>query len=89
MGKNRVRILFVILWAACTMLALLWGLRIDWPDYSHVNYGLPLAWSTHVLNTLAGPVDIWHVDLTILFVDLLIWHGILLVALAIEILRAR
>ena len=58
MCKSKVLILFMILWTVSTVLALLWGFKIVWPDYDHVNYGLPLAWSTHVLSTFAGPVDI-------------------------------
>ena len=62
--------LFIVFWVGFTILALTWGLVFDWPDYYHVNYGFPFMWATHTLNTIAGPVDIWHVNLQALVFNL-------------------
>ena len=89
MRREKVLILFVVLWTACTPLALLWGFRIDWPDNYHIDYGLPVIWSTHILNSLVGPVDIWHVSIPALLTDLLLWHVILVAVVAIVMLRTE
>jgi len=86
MVKPLVVVAFVIIWSTLTVLALMWGVRFDWPDYVHVNYGFPMVWGTHTLNTIAGPVDVWKVDLSSLLVDLLVWLGTMVVGVA-EILR--
>jgi len=75
MAKILVATSFVVIWSIMTILALLWGVRFDWPDYVHVNYGFPMVWGTHTLNTIAGPVDIWKVDLSSLLMDLVLWLG--------------
>ncbi len=62
---------FIAAWVFSAILAVTWGFMFDWPDYVHVNYGVPLVWATHTLNTIAGPVDKWNVDLLALIIDLL------------------
>ena len=57
-----------------------WGTRFDWPDYVHVDYGLPLVWATQTLSTIIGPVNLWEVDITALMIDLAVWLGIMLIA---------
>ena len=74
---------FVIVWMALTILGLTWGFMFDWPDYVHVKYGVPWVWATHVLNTIHGPVDIWRVDILVLLIDLLFWHGSMVIAVAV------
>ena len=63
------------IWIAFTIVALTWGLTYDWPDFVHVDYGFPFVWATHTLSTIAGPVDIWEVNITALTIDLLLWLG--------------
>jgi hypothetical protein len=29
-------------------------MRYDWPDFVHIDYGLPLKWATHTLVTIAA-----------------------------------
>ena len=74
---------FVIVWSTLTVLALTWGTMFNWPDYVHINYGFPLVWATHTLDTIAGPVDIWNVNLQALIIDLAIWLGSMTIVLAI------
>lgn len=62
---------------------------MDWPDYLHVNFGVPFVWAIHTLNTIAGPVDVWKVDLQSLTIDLLIWLGLMLVFVIVSTLRTR
>jgi len=64
-----------VIWIALTIIALTWGFRYDWPDFVHVDYGFPIVWATHTLNTIAGPADIWEVNVTTLTMDLVFWLG--------------
>ncbi len=77
--KSSYIILYLIIWAILTILAVTWGTRYDWPDNVHVDYGFPLAWSTHTLSTMVGSVDLWTIDFTILAIDLILWLGIMLI----------
>ena len=64
-------------------VALTWGFGYNWPDYVHVDYGVPLTWSTHTLSTIIGPPKApWSVDVVGLQLDLIFWLG-LIVASAI------
>lgn len=85
MGSVRtVHVLLVmILWVTVGVLAVTWGFRFDWPDYVHVDYGLPFVWATHALVTIAGPVDKWNVDVTALIMDLALWLGSLVIVTAV------
>lgn len=62
-------------WIALSIVALTWGFRYDWPDFVHVDYGFPIVWGTHTLSTIAGPADIWEVNIAALSIDLLVWLG--------------
>jgi hypothetical protein len=75
-------VLVMGIWVVSTMLALSWGTTLNWPDFVHVNYGFPLIWATHTLNTITGPVDIWIVDIMALWMDLLLWLGSMVAAVA-------
>jgi len=83
MASNALTVSFMAIWAVLTILAVTWGVMFDWPDFVHVDYGFPLVWATHTLNTIAGPADIWHVNLQTLLMDLALWLGIMVVAVAI------
>jgi len=74
---------FLVIWTFLTILAVTWGTRFDWPDYVHIDYGLPLVWSTQTLSTIIGPVNLWEVDITALMIDLAVWLGIMLIAASI------
>ncbi|MEM2914712.1 MAG: hypothetical protein QXH91_04860 [Candidatus Bathyarchaeia archaeon] len=74
---------FMIIWVALMTLALTWETMYVWPDYVHADYGLPFTWATHTLNTIAGPVDKWRVNLSALLTDLFFWLGIMIAAVAI------
>ena len=60
-------------WGVTGVACMTYGASFNWPDYVHVNYGFPLAFVTHTLNTIAGPVDKWTVDLGSLATDLAFW----------------
>lgn len=83
MSRNFLALLFIVLWSFITILVLTWGVEVVWPDYVHVDYGYPLVWGTHVLNTIMGPVDKWIVDLKALVIDLALWLGIMVTVLTI------
>ena len=40
---------------------MLFGRSVSYPDNLHNLHGLPLAWGTHQLVTIEGPVDYWLV----------------------------
>jgi hypothetical protein len=74
---------FLVIWAVLTVLTVTWGTRFDWPDNVHVDYGFPLVWATQTLSTIAGPVNLWNVDVTALTVDLALWLAIMLIAASV------
>ncbi len=78
MRKTIFIALFMIIWIAVTVLALLWGVTYNWPDYVHVDYGVPLTWATNTLSTFAGPADLWSVNISNMLIDLLFWLGIMI-----------
>jgi len=75
--------------SAVAVAAICWGFEYDWPDNVHVDYGLPLAWGVHTLNTIAGPVDRWRVDIAALALDLAVWLGLILCASTLLELTGR
>ena len=82
-------LIFLIIWIFAICLALLVGFTYDWPDYVHVDYGLPLTWGTNTLNTFAGPVDNWSVNILNLLADLLFWLGILTTIVAVLLYKLK
>ena len=82
-----MKVLYVVAYAVgvsiVTILILTLGITYNWPDFVHVNYGVPFVWGTHTLSTIAGPVDQWSVNVWILASDLIVWLGALVVGVAI------
>ena len=75
-GNSTIIVVLVMgIWAVSTILALAWGTTLNWSDFVHINYGFPLVWGTHTLSTIAGPADIWDINIFALWVDLLLWLG--------------
>ena len=79
----------MVVWAFLAAAALLWGFRYDWPDNVHVDYGLPLRWATNTVSTIAGPADLWDVDVTNLTVDLMFWLAIIIAAVALMLYKLK
>ena len=72
-----------ILQAALSIVAIIamsFGRLISMPDNVTRLYGLPLNWGAHQLVTIAGPVDVWRVNITNLVLDLVFWMIILLIS---------
>jgi len=77
-------------WAVTSVAAMTYGLPLNWPDYLHTNYGFPLTFATHTLDTFAGPVDKWTVDLGALSVDLSFWFlGMVTIMVVSAYLQSR
>jgi len=74
---------FMIAWMMITAAALLWGITYNWPDFIHVDYGLPLQWATNTLSTIAGPVNQWSVNTTNLLVDFIFWNAIMILGTSV------
>jgi len=77
MSVSRATLIGVAL-GILTVAALTYGWTTSYPDNLNVSYGLPLMWGTHQLVTIAGPVDTWRVDVTALFIDLVVWVALLI-----------
>ncbi len=83
MRKILVTTVFVAVWSAITILAMLYGAYYDWPDNVHTDYGWPSAYATHTTSTFAGAADLWVVNTVYLATDLIFWLGSLTAAVAI------
>lgn len=70
--------LFRVALGVLFVAALTYGWTTSYPDNVNVSYGVPLRWGTHQLITIAGPVDVWTVDATALFIDLVVWVGLMI-----------
>lgn len=89
MQKKLVILFFMIVWIAITCVALLFGFSYNWPDFVHVDYGLPLTWATNTQSTLVGPVDQWAVNPSNLLIDLIFWLGIMTAAVTFFLYKLR
>lgn len=74
---------FLVAWVILTILSVSCGIKYDWPDTVHVDYGLPIVWATHTTSTIAGQVSLWTVDISILIIDLSFWLGTMLIGASI------
>jgi hypothetical protein len=66
-----------------------YGITYNWSDYVHVNYGFPLTFATHTLDTIAGPVDRWTLSLDSLTLDLAFWSVSMVAMSVIALCLAR
>ena len=89
MQRNAVVLSFIIVWTALTIVALLWGFNYNWPDFVHVDYGLPLKWATNTLSTFAGPANLWEVTISNLLIDLLFWLGLMIAAVGVMLYKLK
>jgi hypothetical protein len=83
MRKDLVILCFMVVWVVLTIAGLLWGVYYDWPDFVHVDYGMPLTWATNTLSTFAGPANLWNVNISNLLLDLIFWLSIMIAAVAV------
>lgn len=81
--KFLIIISFLFFWTILTILGVSWGIRYDWPDNVHIDYGFPLVWATQTTSTIVGPVNLWTVDIPILMMNLSLWLGIMLISVSI------
>ena len=77
MNYRKLLIQGIVSLVAITGIA--YGRLFSVPDAVSRLYGLPLNWGVHQLVTIAGPVDIWSVNVTYLVFDLAFWILILLI----------
>lgn len=89
MRRNLVVIFFLIAGFIVTIFALLWGFMYDWPDLVHVDYGVPLTWATNTLSTIAGPANLWEVNISNLLIDLVFWFNIITIIVAVLLYRLK
>ena len=88
--RSRIEVLAAIVCAAVAVVSMTYGTTYNWPDFVHVNYGIPLAFATHTLDTIAGPVDTWSLDVGSLAADLIFWlAGIMVILLTAVYLESR
>ncbi len=60
------------------LFAMLWGFTYSVPDLVRISYGIPMNWGINTLNTIAGPVNRWSIDLIALTLDLVFWFATLI-----------
>lgn len=89
MHRNLVVLFFLIAGFVVTLFALLWGFMYDWPDFVHVDYGVPLTWATNTLSTIAGPANLWEVNISNLLIDLVFWFSIITIIVAVLLYRLK
>jgi hypothetical protein len=89
MQKILVILLFMIVWIIVTCAALLLGFTYNWPDFVHVDYGLPLTWATNTQSKIAGPVDQWAVNTSNLLIDLIFWLGIMTTVITVLLYKLK
>jgi hypothetical protein len=77
-------------WALASLFGMAYGVLVVWPDFVHVNYGFPLTYAVHTLNTFIGPVDKWTLDLPSLVIDLSFWSfGMLVIIIGLVFYQRR
>ena len=89
MHRNLVVLFFLIAGFVVTLFALLWGFMYDWPDFVHVDYGVPLTWATNTLSTIAGPANLWEVNISNLLIDLVFWFSIITIIVAVLLYKLK
>jgi hypothetical protein len=89
MRKNLIIVSFMVVWAVLAATGLLWSIKYYWPDYIHVDYGIPLTWATNTLSTIAGPANSWTVNVSNLLLDLIFWLAIMIGAVALILFKIR
>ena len=67
---NRRSIVIQFTCAILAIIAFTYGTEFSVPDAVSISYGFPFNWGVHELMTIAGPVDIWKINLTNLILDL-------------------
>ena len=76
MNTKKVAIQITI--SLLSIISLIYGRLFSVPDAVSRTYGFPLAWGVHQLITIAGPVDVWNVNITNLAIDLAFWYLVFL-----------
>jgi hypothetical protein len=89
MPRTLIVFVFMIVWSAITLFAFVWGFRYNWPDFVHVDYGLPLTWGTNTLSTIVGPADTWTVNIQNLLVNLVFWLAIMIAAVTALVYKIK
>ena len=87
MRRTLVAFLFMVIWLAVTIAVLVLGFTYNWPDNTHIDYGLPLTWATNTTSTVVGPANLWSVNLFNLLVDLVFWLGIMIAIVAVVLYK--
>jgi hypothetical protein len=67
------RIIIQVICSILTIIGLSYGSKFSVPDAVNISYGFPFSWGVHQLVTIAGPVDIWSVNISNLVIDLVLW----------------
>ena len=89
MRKNSLILSFMVVWDVLTTAVLLWGFKYDWPDFVHVDFGIPLRWATNTLSTIVGPANLWNVNVSNLLVDFIFWLAIMTATVALMLYKLK
>jgi hypothetical protein len=64
-----------------TLCTLLYSREFNWPDYYHIEYGLPMAWLLRTMSTIIGPVDKLEFQPVPFLIDWFFWSLLALILL--------
>jgi hypothetical protein len=75
---------------ALTLASGLYAKEFNWPDYYHVEYVFPTAWTVRTLSTIIGPTDSLTFQPVQFILDLLFWSLVaFLILVALMTIFAR
>ena len=86
MGKIRT-IVITLVSSIIGLVAVLWGSTYSVSDLVEIKYGFPLVWGNHLVNTIASPVNSWYINSNSLVIDLVLWFGVVIIAVAFSGLK--
>ncbi|MBN1683310.1 hypothetical protein JW865_07140 [Candidatus Bathyarchaeota archaeon] len=69
------------------LISFFWGSKYVVPDLTQVEYGFPLVWGTNVVNSIAGPVDLWYINFNSLVIDLIFWFAVVIIVTSLSLYR--
>ncbi len=86
MTTRRLLATWIVFFAAATLLNLIRAEHIAYSDLEQWNYGFPWGWLIHEVASIAGPKDLWTIELPNLVINSIVWA---VIALALAYLLAR
>jgi len=74
MKIRKIVVFSLVLGTMLTMASVIRYEREAVPDLDMIRYGFPFHWLFHQTASIAGSVDIWSVQWSILVIDFVFWY---------------